>query len=228
MRPRNVTEGACGDLAEARDPSRRVISPGEPGGEAQTWAQTLRFPSLPGLSRGLGATLRAVTPPISTGWNAELFRPGAELAVVYVTDQDDTSVAGSQALAAALRRVTPARVSAWLLHVVRPPELCVLPPSRYADLAQALGGQALVVCGNNWSAPLDAVGAGIFGDAQRITLSATPDPRTLVVELGGVPIAPGPTTWSYDAALRAVVFATSARPEPGVEVVVSYRSVCGR
>lgn len=226
-RPPNVTEGACGYLAEARDPTRRVISPGELGGEAQAWAQILRFPSLSGLSRGVGAALRALTPPVSTGWNAELFRPGAELAVVFVTDQDDTSLVGSDALVAALRRVTPARVTAWLLHIARPPATCAVPPGRYADLVEALGGQAHAVCGGSWTAPLDAVGAGIFGAARQVTLSATPDPSTLVVELDGVPLASGPTTWTYDAGLGAVVFATSARPEPGVELAVSYRAVCG-
>jgi hypothetical protein len=226
-RPPNVTEGACGYLAEAGDPTRRVISRGELGGEAQAWAQILRFPSLPGPSRGVSAALRALTPPVSTGWNAELFRRDAELAVVFVTDQDDTSVVGSDALIAALRRVTPARVTAWLLHVARPPATCTVPPSRYADLAAALGGQAHAVCGGSWTTPLDAVGAGIFGAARQLTLSATPDPTTLVVELDGVALASGPTTWTYDAGLGAVVFATSARPEPGVEIGVSYRAVCG-
>lgn len=227
LRPATVTDGACGYLAEARDPARRVVSRGEPGGEAAAWAQILRFPSIAGPSRGLGAALRALTPPISTGWNAELLRPGAELAVVFITDQDDSSVAGSQALATALRRVTPARATAWLLHVARPPAGCVLPSSRYADLARTLGGRAQVVCNSDWTAPLDAVAAGIFGAARQIALSATPDPATLAVEVGGVALAPGPTTWRYDEGLRAVVFAPSARPEPGVEVAVSYRAVCG-
>jgi hypothetical protein len=44
------------------------------------------------LSQGLLAALAAVTPPLSTGWNAGFLRQNASLAVIAVSDEDDYSL----------------------------------------------------------------------------------------------------------------------------------------
>lgn len=183
--------------------------------------------------QGLGAFVRALSAPLTLGWNLGLLRPEADLAVLIVSDEDDGSPGTTDYYLDALRAVkgwrTPHRVQ--LSAVVGDagggctgPIGFAAAGTRYLELARRSGGSSHSICTADWARTLSELGLATFGPKSSFALSGVPQPETLRVTVDGASVAS--TAWSYDAQVRALTFAPTAVPPAGAQLEVSYQAVC--
>jgi hypothetical protein len=169
------------------------------------------------------------TPQQNDG-NAGFLREDAKLAVVFVTDEDDSSpgtVAYYETFFRALKGNNPALLS--LSAIVGPENLSACPTasgsgSRYLALAHATDGVIENICTPDWAASLAKLGRSTFGPRRSFKLSDKPaDPAQVTVQVNGETLTTG---WSYDATLNAIVFTADAVPSPGAIIDVTYPLGC--
>lgn len=180
-------------------------------------------------TRGVEAVLAAVTPPLSTGPNAGFLRPDADLAVVFVTNSEDTSQ-GAPALGSVVASLRAASgTGRVILSAIAGPEAgctgptgTAEPSTRYAQMVLRAGGTLHSICGD-LSAAVEEITAEVLG-AARFELAGDPRYSTLDVEVdgGAVPRA----TWEYEAASNRVIFLDEIVVPNGAEVAVTYDQLC--
>lgn len=180
-----------------------------------------------GFERGLDAMAGAIhlaqnqIPP-----NDQFLRPGAGLAVIIVSDEDDQS---SAPIVAYFNELRNAASSGFVTAVVTGGSAgCVSATGaaarapRYLDFAGLTGGLAESIC-SNWSTTLANIGNAAFGLATRFDLSQAADvsePIRVFVDGVEVPVS----DWMYDAAEEAIIF--TGPPPEGAEVRVEYTPAC--
>lgn len=178
-------------------------------------------------NRGLEASRAALDAPLRDGANAGFLREEAALAIVYVSDEDDRSPGEVDDFVDFFRALEGPNGDTRFIAaaIVGPAGGCptATPGDRYASVAQQTAGTVSSICTLDGDDLMGVFGPG-FGYRQRFELSRTPMPSTIAVEVDGVPLSP--TSWRYDAAAPAIVFDAVAVPEPGVSVVVRYRTPC--
>jgi hypothetical protein len=186
--------------------------------------------------QGLEAMRRALTPPLvdhadapgtplGNDGNLGFYRQTASLAVVVVSDDDDTSPDGVSAYVRFLQQLKGAGAAgrASLYAIVPSGETC---PSasgqglRYAEAASRTGGAIESICAPDFGPLLQDVVGRAFSAQTRFPLSGTPDASGVTVTVDGAPA----TGWVYDAPSNTVVF--SAPPPPGSEIDVTYTRGC--
>lgn len=205
-----------------------VITPSTPDGARVFEASVSKATSLATTSRGLEASMTALSPTNLDTVNAGFLRDSASLAVIYVSDRDDAS-SGDVASAVDFFRTLkgPDGAARFVAHaLVGPSGGCAtaMPGMRYADAARATGGRVDSICVNDFDPIVaDYPGAG-FGFLVRFGLGRTPLEGSVDVEVDGAPLPGG--AWRYEANPPAVVFDQAAVPEPGAVIVVRYRTSC--
>jgi hypothetical protein len=186
---------------------------------------------------GLYATHLALTPALLGGDNAGLVRPDAALSVLYLTDEPEQSVLSIGApservsyyadMLRALKGFDGNRVSAAAIGGA-----CLGPPggestiTRLAELSAALGGASTAQCGTSgdgWVAPVAQALAQL---RQTFFLRTDAVPSSITVSVGGRPVAPGVSGWTYDGPARRVTLSPLVLPAPGEEVVLGYATAC--
>ncbi|MEQ8275229.1 MAG: CARDB domain-containing protein [Deltaproteobacteria bacterium] len=204
----------------------KVITPATPNGarvfETSVVETEAKVPS----SGGLAASRLALSPENLDGVNVGFLREDASLAVIYVSNEDDTSgddVANFIADFRALK--APDGEQRFVAHaIVGPPNGCVVEGARYANVARTTGGFVDAICVSDWTGIVTQYPGAGFGFAVRFDLSRAPVPGTVEVEVDGTTLPSN--AWRFVPNPPAVVFEGSAVPEPGVEVVVKYRTPC--
>ncbi len=187
--------------------------------------------------QGLEAMRRALTPPLvdhaddprtplGNDGNLGFYRQTASLAVVVVSDDDDTSPDAVATYVQFLQRLKGAGAAgrASLYAIVPSGQSC---PSasgqgfRYAEAASRTGGAIESICAPDFGPLLQDVVSRAFSAQTRFPLSGTPDSAGVMVTVNGT----AATGWVYDAASNTVVF--GAPPPPGAVIEVSYTRGCG-
>lgn len=188
-----------------------------------------------GTERGLDAAIAALSPELLADRNAGFLRPQAQLALLFVSDEDDQGTVPVQQIAEQLR-VIKAALGANALSVgaiVGPgPNGCGDSSSgisaeagrRYLQLVAALSGKAVSLCEPSWTDFLQSwadISAG-----QRAVFFARNDvqasPEVLVNGMAQV----RNQDYSWDSARNAVVFRLGHIPLAGQEVELRYSPVC--
>jgi len=188
--------------------------------------------------QGLNAALTALTEPLLSGANAGFLRDGADLAIIIVSDEDDSSLGEPAYFARRLRGLKgignedTVSVSAV---VGERPSGCVSPDdvgilwaeatagTRYLEVAALTKGIQASVCAPDYRATLEELGLRFSGLRRIFPLSASPRSATLRVDVDGVAIPNNAATgWSYDAATLSVQFLGSYVPPPGSVVQIRY------
>lgn len=225
----------AGQLEPVMGPSAQRVTPAQVDPAAALRALITGANSEEGSAaeQGLGAFVRALSAPLAYGWNLGLLRPEAELAVIVVSDEDDSSRGSTDYYLDALRALkgsrTPHRVQ--LSAVVGDAGAgCMGPVSaaaagtRYIELARRSGGSFHSICTADWARTLGELGLATFGPKVTFALRGAPQPATLSVSVDGAMVRS--TAWSYDAQTRAITFAPTAVPPAGAQLEVSYQAVC--
>jgi len=156
------------------------------------------------------------------GCNAGLFREGAWLSTVHLSELDDQSPSPwsyyRTILESHVDRPQDLRVSA-----IAPdhPEGCegLDPASAYHTAATSTGGQLLSICepdpARTWHDA--AVLAG--RPPTHVLLGEQPAARTIRVQVDGVPLTHG---WTYEPSINAVSFDASTTPSAGSRIDIDY------
>jgi len=183
--------------------------------------------------------------------NAGFLREGADLSIIFVTDERDHSVQTPAHYVNFFQNVKFRDDSIVRLHAITGPKESQgwqnCPPTEYGDRilagVDATGGSWLNICTpvddhEAWEEGLKRMSEGAFGFVSRFVLrglpaSVTPDPRVgtkdIELRIDGVvlqPTAGGNQVWTYDSIANAIDFTPFYTPPPGSEITVTYRVRC--
>jgi cysteine-rich repeat protein len=190
-----------------------------------------------GTERGIDAMRAAVTPPIAGNENAGFLRPDARLIVIYVSDEEDSSMNGIGETALADLRAAAGSGGFAIYPIVGPPAApgCTGPQGfagaspRWAELvARSPGSMRLAYC-DAMSVSVGAITDALFG-ATAFALSGDPRPETIAVSVGGTAVPEismtGERLWSYDRVGNQVIFTAAGAPPAGATVAIDYVGWC--
>lgn len=93
------------------------------------------------------------------------------------------------------------------------------PFEAFYDAATLSGGAFLSICAADWTTNMETLAAAVRGENQAFALTGEPAAWSIEVWIDGVRATSG---WSWDDALRAVVFDDDAYPRVGAEVRIDY------
>jgi hypothetical protein len=186
--------------------------------------------------QGFEGAYLALSPANLAGPNAGFLRPGALLAVVIVSDEEDQSVDpnntaqyravsfyqnffqslkpnGGFVLSAVVGTTNPDCTSVNGNAYYGP---------RYITMAQATGGVVASICDPNWGQALAQIGVRSFGLKKSFQLSSQAVANTISVTLDGQPANAG--AWTYDVNTNTVNFAVE--PPSYTTIAISYSVQC--
>lgn len=172
--------------------------------------------------KGLQAMDRALSPELLNGWNYGFLREDADLAVIFVSDEEDQSP-GAQFPAyhqEYLRNLEMRKGD--LDRVVCSSIIDYTEPRGYIDMASETGG-VIAEIGGDYADILLEVGLVSAGQLPNFDLSEAPEEvDAVVVTVNGEEIPPGEETWFYDTEAQEVVFVDGALGEVEAVVVITY------
>lgn len=187
----------------------------------------------------LDAALAALTQPLTTGWNEGFRREGADLHLVFLTDENDYSTINPRAFIAALADLEPAAATAKVWAISGGPAYCPTaePAPRLLEVAEATSGGWWSSCDPYGEELIAMIRDGMDLGPAVIPLADAPDLSTLEVhartsggELTGeldlvdvLDCADAPCFgYSYDPARIAVIIPEYVRG-PDTTLTVTYR-----
>jgi len=134
--------------------------------------------------RGLRSASLAMSPALTSGYNSGFFRPGATLALVVLSDEDDFSSPNPTAaqFVANLQAGWPATNQVSFSSIVGPVGGCstaAATGAQYLAVTNAVGGTALSICATDYSTALDHLYGTI---ASFLDLSQPPVAASVVIE----------------------------------------------
>ena len=234
--PGGAQGGEAGRLFPADNSRPRIFTNTTPN-LGQALQQAVQVGECAYEQQGLEAMRRAVTPPLvdhadapgtplPNDGNLGFYRQTASLAVVVVSDDDDTSPDSVSTYVNFLQLLKgPGAAGRAALYAIVPSGgIC---PSasgqglRYAETATRTGGAIESVCATDFVPLLQDVVGRAFSPQTRFPLSGTPDASGVTVTVNGTPA----TGWVYDPVSNSVIFAIP--PPAGALIVVTYTRGCG-
>lgn len=212
-----------------------VLTSATPGLAEQLIARSLPGISGSGTEIALAAAVAALSPPLSEGVNQGFLRPGADLVVVIVSEEDEQSPSPPTLpqLLVTLRQASGSG-QLRLAGIVGPASgECTGPygpaanSPRYAQLLALAGAPPGLYC-QPMEEALRVVADVAFGGA-RFPLSGPPVVGSLGVKVNGSPVpatSGNQATWDYELIGNQVVFLDPAAVPAGATVEVDYDLYC--
>lgn len=238
--PGGAGGGEAGRLFPVDNSRPRIIKPSTPGADA-IFSLNTRVGVCHWNEQGLEAAWRALSEPLvgdmddprtplPMDGNAGFLRDEARLALIFLSDEEDTSphpVAFYEQFFRGVKGGDPSKVT--ISAIVGPENLATCPKAtsagtRYLQLARATGGIEESICTPNWAESLERLSESAFGLDRVFPLSEQPvDTSRIRVEVDGRPLGSG---WSYQPLPNAVVFSRESVPPPGAVIEVTYPVGC--
>ncbi|MCB9639647.1 MAG: choice-of-anchor D domain-containing protein [Myxococcales bacterium] len=183
--------------------------------------------------KGLDASWQFFQSGKLSGCNQGFYRKDAALSLIYISDEEDNSAQSTTFYVNFLRNLKGVKDTSKIRAsaiVGEPNRTCAAVFSagvRYWDVATQLGGLKISLCDANWGNSLTQLGALTFGYRSQFFLSRPANPATIKVEVDGAPVAQNASSgWTYDAASNSINFASSAIPQAGQTIKVTYQALC--
>jgi hypothetical protein len=182
--------------------------------------------------RGLS---RAIDPMETPNPLATFLRPEADLAVVFVSDEDDGSLASNIAFRDFLYSVKGSyRPDRARVHAIAgdPAAPCNIDPwltpgERFLRISRETGGTFSDVCTEDFAPLLASLTSAVFTPHDRFDLNKPADAASIIVFVAGSSVLADPIDgWSYDPQANAVKLHGAARPIPGDAVTIDYLDAC--
>jgi hypothetical protein len=233
--PGGAQGGEAGRLFPVDNSRPRIFTNATPGLGAAL-QQAVQVGECAFEQQGLEAMRRALTPPLvdhaddpgtplPNDGNLGFYRETASLAVVVVSDDDDTSPDQVSSYVRFLQQLKGAGAAgrAAIYAIVPSGEIC---PSasgqgiRYAQAAVQTGGAIESVCASDFGPLLEDVVSKAFSAQTHFPLSGSPDASGVTVTVNGTPA----TGFIYDPVSNSVIFALP--PPPGSTIKVTYTRGC--
>lgn len=209
------------------DASRpRIITPTTPNGR-QILADNTQVGLCAQVEEGMQAMRLALSEPLVGGTNAGFLRKEANLAVLFISDEDDRSGYSVSEYLAFLQRLKGLG-GASAHGIVDGDSSCPQTAGvahRYVSLIRSTGGRIAPVCHGNWTAVFDDIANQAYRPRTSFTLSQTPDANGVQVFVNGSPARAG--DWTYDRASNSIRFNAGRSPPAGADITVTYTATCG-
>jgi len=170
--------------------------------------------------------------------NYGFMRPNAALAVIAVSDGDDSSYGGTAYFSRLLRSVKGpgyenlisfSTIAGTLPDGCYPPGEETFfgskaePAFRLADMTRRTGGVVASICDNNFEDSLVRIASALNTLKRIFPLSLKPDPNTIYVTVDGSPVSAHPVLgWEYRAEINSIAFSGDYVPPPGSIVQIFY------
>jgi hypothetical protein len=180
------------------------------------------------VERGIDASARALSPALALGVNFGFLRGDADLHVLFVSDEQDSSSLSTNGWLGAVGGLKTWPFAAEAHGLIGPAAGCATAESGDAvrTLVQATNGLEGSICASSYAPLFFELAERLLpaGGGQQITLGAPADPSTLAVEVdipgvGVQAVAAG--DYTYDAASRALTVLSPQLP-PGSSIRVAY------
>jgi hypothetical protein len=177
---------------------------------------------------GLAAVELALSEPVMSLENAGFLRPGANLAIIFLSDEPEFSAPDSAHYIAFLQTLKPDPTDILVSAIVGDlttgcSNVCdespqdAQPGDKYLDVVTAFSGVFGSICTCDLAPTLDQIGMETTRYIRSFTLSDVPtDPLNIAVYVDGEPS----TDWTWVAPTNEIVFTTP--PINGTEVIVRY------
>jgi hypothetical protein len=196
------------------------------------WDERFFEPAVAALTDPLVSSTKAPGTSFPADGNAGFLRDDARLAILVVTDTDDSNKMANpppvdgfvQKLIAVKRGAKDLISFAAIVPLWNCPTAETYPTPRFAQAAAQLNGHLFDSCNlNNYGAVLEAAAGSLLLPLSSFPLSAKPkDPSAIVVTVNGAVVS----NWSYDAGSNRIVFPESAIPPPGSHITAKYEPAC--
>jgi hypothetical protein len=192
-----------------------------------------------GSERGMDAAYAALTSPLADNENKGFLRADAVLAVVVISDENDSSNISNSDFIRWIDGLKPDADRTSLSAVVGDydgsafgigcsssgfPPVTAEPGERYVKVQQATGGTFQSICDEDFDEVLSYLAFGASGLQFEFPLSKVPlSIGGIKVSVDGVDVPRNITNgWFYDARANAVRFARSAVPGPNAVILITY------
>ena len=240
--PGGAGGGEAGRFFPVDNSRPRILTPQTPDVKNVLFANTNvgicnydeRFldPVLAALTDPLVSATKAPGTPLPNDGNAGFLRDDARLALLAVSDADDSNdVVNPAPVSDYVRRL--AQVKRGALDLISFAGIVPLTDCRpqaegigvrYIELAKQLNGHLEDICQlANFGSMLDNSLGDLLMPLTSFPLSARPrDPASILVTVSGVTV----TGWSYDATSNRIVFPDTAVPPPGSHITARYEPAC--
>jgi hypothetical protein len=240
--PGGANGGEAGRFFPVDNSRPRLLTPQTPDVKNVLFANTNvgtcnydeRFldPVLAALTDPLISSTKAPGTPFPNDGNAGFLRDDARLALLAVSDADDSNDVVSPApVSDYVRRLAQVKKGALdlisfagIVPLSSCPATAEGVATRYKEIARQLGGHLEDICNlENFGSLLESSLGDLLFPLTSFPLSARPnDPGAMVVTVDGAAV----TNWSYDPASNRVVFPASAVPPPGSHITARYEPAC--
>jgi len=162
-------------------------------------------------------------------------RPGADLEVVFFTDEDDQSELTPAAFVEALDAAHPEGKVVVNAITGDLPDGCASiaaaadPAPRYVEAQDQTDGLRESICSYDYDAMLERMALKVLGLEVRFFLALLPELATMEVRVDGALVHRRDRHgWRYDAGDNSIVFDGYAVPPPGATIEVAYYEWAGR
>jgi hypothetical protein len=176
----------------------------------------------------------AISSQLAQGSNAGFYRPDAYLALIFITDADDSSPNLSpEELYSTLLAAKGDRSKIMAMGAIVPIEAntCARdpsgPPYRITKFLTLVSGNILNLCSTDFGGDLAQIAVKMSEQVSRqvVRLPAVPDPTTIEVKFGSQVIPPDiKKGWAYDPRDQSIVIGSGAelKPEPNAKISIRY------
>jgi hypothetical protein len=229
----------------------KIITPQTPNGAGALGNNANLGTMGSGEERGLEAAYLALSDPLINTDNTGFIRPDAALAVIVVSDDDDTRIddpnnpegAGAELFPEArpvdfyvnffrnIKGFQNQSMFSFNAVVEMAPMACVGTNDmaeaqgwRYMQVAMQTGGTVESICASDWGSTLTNIGANSFGLRRQFPLSSAPIPGSINVTVNGQPSSG--SNWSYDGNSNSVLFGAGSTPPAAATITVTYQVAC--
>jgi hypothetical protein len=190
-----------------------------------------------GSERGFDSTMAALTEPVISTDNAGFIREDAALAVIVVTDENDSGSTSTSNFVSWFTglKADPAKVSFSAIcgdrmtgcssgDIWAGTMLQATGGDKYIDASEDTGGIFASICTENYDEALQHLSLTAAGMTVSFLLDYEPSTLSdIVVTVEGVAIAnDSDNGWTYQADTNSVIFHGPAIPGPGETVYISY------
>ncbi len=186
------------------------------------------------VTRGLEAMKASLTAPNTDFYNSGFLRQNAMLAVLFLTDKDDSSATADYG--GFLDQLKPPLASgerSWLAHVLAvlpaddqclsAPWSLKIPALKYIDLANRSGGISASICAPDFRETMTNIRARILEIITEYKLARKPSLATIHVYINSVEVPQDPHNgWQYNATQNSIRFYGTAVPIAGTPIRVDF------
>ena len=216
----------------------RIITNTTPNPDDVFIANTTFPPSRTRWELGLRMMQIALSPPVRDNQNAGFIRAGAALAVIAVSDEDDSSIGEPPYYARFLRGakgkgnenlVTFSVIGGTIPFGCYPPGEEMYfggladPAFRYSEVANQTNGIVGSICDTSFENTLIRIAEALNTLRRIFPLSVEPEPGTIAVMVNGQSIPRDPFVgWQYQPDTRTITFLGTYVPPPGASIQLKY------